>query len=112
MLGMTKKLLNEHERERPSQAKLAEGKEGGYTFDDTHSVNPVAGQPDDGTAFTKTGNYSLGDTAYDVVMVGDSNSKMEEIAADLCKDEDRGTNSMDLDIRFIKIQASYYRNRV
>jgi hypothetical protein len=46
----------------------------------------------------KTGNYSLGDTAYDVVMVGDEDSKMEEIAMDLYKDKDRGANSMNLDI--------------
>jgi hypothetical protein len=31
-------------------------------------------------------------------MVGDDNSKMEEIAVDLYKDKDRGANSMDLDI--------------
>jgi hypothetical protein len=43
MLGITKKQLDEYERERATQAKLAEGKEQGYIFDDTHSVNPVAG---------------------------------------------------------------------
>jgi hypothetical protein len=87
---MTKKQLDEYERECATQAKLAEGKERGYNFDDTHSVNPVAGQPDNGTALTKTRNCSLGDTTYDIVMVGDNDSKMEDIAVDLYKDEDGG----------------------
>ncbi len=33
MLGMTRKQLDEHERECATQAKLAEGKEGGYNFE-------------------------------------------------------------------------------
>ncbi len=48
-------------------------------------MNPV---PDDGTAFTKNGNYSLGDTAYDMVMVGSNDSDLDEFAKDLYKDED------------------------
>ncbi len=61
-------------------------------------MNPVAGQPDDGTAFTITGNQNLGETTYGVVMVGSNDSDLEEFAADLYKDEDGGANSMDLDI--------------
>ncbi len=56
----------------------------------------MAGQPDNGT--TITGNQSLGETAYGVVMVGSNDSDLEEFAADLYEDEDRGANSMDLDI--------------
>ncbi len=97
-LGMTKKQQDEYERECAAQAKQAESADRGYNFDDTHSVNPVAGQPDYGTTFTITGNQSLGETAYNVVMVGSDDSDLEEFAADLYKDEDRGANSMDLDI--------------
>jgi hypothetical protein len=53
-------------------------------------VNPMAGWPDDGTAFIKPGHNSLGETAYDVVM--DNESDMEEIAKDLYKDEEGGVN--------------------
>jgi hypothetical protein len=87
MLGMTKKQQEEYEREHAAQAKQAESADQGYNFDDTHSVNPVAGQPDNGTAFTITGNQSLGETAYNVVMVGSNDSDLEEFAADLYKDE-------------------------
>ena len=59
-----------------------------------HSVNPVEGRPDDGTAFTKAANLSLGNTAYDVVM--DDESEMDELAMDLY--EDKEGVSMDLDI--------------
>ncbi len=51
-------------------------------------MNPVVGQPDNGTAFTITGNQSLGETAYNVVMVGSNDSDLEESAADLYEDED------------------------
>ncbi len=97
-LGMTKKQQDEYERERAAQAKQAESADQGYNFNDTHSVNPVAGRPDNGTAFTITGNQSLGETAYDVVMVGSDDSDLEEFTADLYKDEDGGANSMGLDI--------------
>ncbi len=97
-LGMTKKQQEEYECERAAQAKQAENTDQGYNFGDTHAVNPVAGQPDDGTTFTITGNQSLGETAYNVVMVGNDNSDLEEFTADLYEDEDGGANSMDLDI--------------
>ncbi len=97
-LSMTKKQQEEYERERAAQAKQAENADQGYNFNDTHSVNPVAGQPEDCTTFTITGNQSLGETAYGVVMVGSDDSDLEEFAADLYKDENGGANSMDLDI--------------
>ncbi len=93
-LGMTKKQLDDYERERIAQAKMADGQTGDYNFNEAHSVDPVAGRPDDGTAFTKAAHLSLGNTAYDVVM--DDESKIDELATDLYKDEE-GV-SMDLDI--------------
>ncbi len=93
-LGTTKKQLDDYKRERITHAKTAEGQTGDYNFNNTHSVNPVEGRPDDGMAFTKTANLSLGNTAYDVVM--DDKSKMDELATDLY--EDKEGVSMDLDI--------------
>jgi hypothetical protein len=93
-LGMTKKQLDDYERKRITHAKTAEGQTGVYNFDDVHPVTPVEGRPDDGTAFTKTANLSLGNTAYNVVM--DDESEMYELATDLYEDEE-GV-SMDLDI--------------
>ena len=61
-------------------------------------MNPVAGHSDDGTTFTKDGNYSLGETAYDVVMVGSDDSDSDEFTEDLYGDEDKGGNSIELDI--------------
>ncbi len=93
-LGMTKKQLDNYERERIAQAKMADGQTGDYNFNKAHSVDTVAGRPDDGTAFTKAANLSLGNTAYDVVM--DDESKIDELVTDLYEDEE-GV-SMDLDI--------------
>ncbi len=98
MLGMTKKQQDKYELECAAQAKQAESTDRGYNFNDKHSMNPVAGRPDNGTTFTITGNQILGETAYDVVMVGSNDSDLEEFAADLYKDEDGGANSLDLDI--------------
>ncbi len=98
MLGMVKKQQEENECQCIAQAKQAEGANQGYDFEEAHSVNPVAWRPDDGTTFTKNGNYSLGETAYDVVMVGSDNSDLDEFAEDLYGDEDKGEISMELDI--------------
>jgi hypothetical protein len=105
MLGMTKKQQEEYECERAAQAKQAENADRGYNFDDTHSVNPVARQPDNGTTFIITGNQSLGETAYDVVVVGSNDSDLEEFAADLYEDEDGGANSMNLNINQVHQDA-------
>jgi hypothetical protein len=93
-LGMTKKQLDDYECEWITQAKMADGQTGDYNFDEAHSVDPMAGRPDDSTAFTKAANLSLGNTAYNVVM--DDESEIDELAMDLYKDE-KGVN-MDLDI--------------
>ena len=84
-LGMTKKQLEEHKRAQIAQAKMGGGHKGEYNFDDTHSVDPVAGKPDDGTALTKAANQSLGITAYDVIM--DNDSEGDELVANLYEDE-------------------------
>ncbi len=91
-LGITKKQLDDHKREGISQAKSFKGLEQAYNFDDTHSVNPVSGQPDDSTAYTKTMHHS----AYDVV-VGDDDSEMDDIVAEPYEDKE-GVQGMELDI--------------
>jgi hypothetical protein len=62
-LGMTKHQKEEHEWQQAIQA-MARAKANGlnlsYNFKDAHSINPVEGRLDDGTAFTKTRNVSLG----------------------------------------------------
>ncbi len=93
---MTKKQLDNHECNRTAQTKLADGLEQAYNFEDTHSVNPAAGQPDDGTPYTKTVNHSLRDTAYNV-LVGDDVTEMDDIVAEPYKDKE-GVHVMDLDI--------------
>ena len=42
-----------HEEKATAQAKHAECADQGYDFEESHSVNPVGGRPDDGTTFTK-----------------------------------------------------------
>ncbi len=80
---MAKKQQEEYTCQRIAQAKQVEGANQGYDFERAHSVNPVAGRPDDGTTFTKNGNYSSGETAYDMVMVGSDNSDSDEFTEDL-----------------------------
>ncbi len=43
-----------------------DGLDRNYNFDKTHSINPIDGRTNNGTALTKTINISLGETAYDV----------------------------------------------
>ncbi len=86
--------VDNYKHKQITQAKMAEGQTGDYNFNEAHSVNPVAGRPDDGTAFTKAPNLSLGNTAYNVVM--DDESEIDELEMDLY--EDKEGVSMDLDI--------------
>jgi hypothetical protein len=70
-LGMTKLQREEHIQQQAIQAAAqakANGLNRSYKFEDTHSINLVKGRTDDGMAFTKTRNISLGETAYDVVL--------------------------------------------
>ncbi len=80
-LGMTKRQKEEHEWQQATQATAkakADGLSHSYNFEDAHSINPVEGRPDNGIAFTKTRNVSLGETAYDVVLQSDE-SDLEDI---------------------------------
>ena len=67
-LGMTKLQREEHARQQAMMA-LAQAKTEGlncnYNFEDTHSINPIEGRSNNGTALIRTNNVSLGETAYD-----------------------------------------------
>jgi hypothetical protein len=80
-LGMTQCQKEEYKCQQAAQAKTA-GLDWKYNFDEEHSVDPVAGRADDGTAFTLTRNISLGDTAYDMVAVDDDRSDLDDILND------------------------------
>jgi hypothetical protein len=80
-LGMTKLQKEEHARQQAIQA-LVQAKTKGlncnYNFEDTHSINPIEGRSDNGTALTRTNNVSLGETAYDVVQQSNE-SDLEDV---------------------------------
>jgi hypothetical protein len=61
-LGMTQRQKEEHKCQQAAQAKTA-GIDQNYNFDKEHSIDPTAGRPHNGTAFTQSRNISLGDTA-------------------------------------------------
>ncbi len=65
-LGMTKKQLEEYRNEQIALAKVSEGVNRGYNFDEEHSLKQDARQ-DDRTALSSTQNISMGDTAYNIV---------------------------------------------
>jgi hypothetical protein len=68
-LGMTKLQREEHARQlamKASAQNKTDGLDRNYNFEETHSINPINGRTNDGTALTKTINISLGETAYDV----------------------------------------------
>jgi hypothetical protein len=96
-LGMTKAQREEHARQQANQASAqakTNGLDRNYNFDDTHSINPTDGRPDDGTAITRANNISLGETAYDVVQPSDD-SDLEDIICEPYSDEE---NNPDVDL--------------
>ncbi len=76
-----------------AQAK-ADGLDCSYDFEDIHSVNLVKGRPNNGTAFTKTRNVSLGETAYDVVLQSNE-SDLEDVFNNPYRD-DKDTSGVNL----------------
>jgi hypothetical protein len=58
-------------------------------------IDPTAGRPDNGTAFTQSRNISLQDTAYDVVEA-DEEEDLKDILAELYDDEEEGGNRMEI----------------
>jgi hypothetical protein len=66
---MTKLQQEEHVRQldmKASAQNKTDGFDRNYNFEETHSINPIDGRTNNGTALTKTINISLGETAYDV----------------------------------------------
>ncbi len=98
-LGMTKLQKEEYVWQQAIQATAqanANGLNRSNNFEDIHSVNPVEGCPNDGTAFTKTRNVSLGETAYDVVLQSNK-SDLEDVFHNPYSD-DEDTNRMNLEM--------------
>ncbi len=89
--GMTKLQKEEHARQQAIQALVqakTEGLNRNYNFEDTHSINPIEGRSDDGTALTRTNNVSLGETAYDVVQQSNE-SYLEDVLNDPYSNKDK-----------------------
>jgi hypothetical protein len=105
-LGITKRQKEKHEQQQATQA-TAKAKANllncSYNFEDAHSINPVEGHPNDGTAFTKTRNVSLGETAYDVVLQSDE-SDLEDIFNNPCSDE-KDSNGVNLEMNKVHCQT-------
>ena len=96
-LGMTKAQREDHAQQQANQASAQakiNGLDRNYNFDDTHSINPTEGRPDDGTAVTRANNASLGETAYDVVQPS-KDSDLEDIICEPYSDEE---NNPDVDL--------------
>jgi hypothetical protein len=66
---------------KASAQNKTDGLDRNYNFEETHSINPINGRINDGTALTKTINISLGETAYDVVQQSNE-SDLEDVLND------------------------------
>jgi hypothetical protein len=107
---MTKRQKEEHEWQQAIQAMAkakANGLDRSYNFEDAHSINPVEGCPDNGTAFTKTRNVSLGETAYDIVLQSDE-SDLEVIFNNPYSD-DEDNNGVNLGMNEVHHQTGKTR---
>jgi hypothetical protein len=110
-LGMTKHHKEEHEwwQATQSMAKAkANGLDCSYNFKDAHSINLVEGCPDNGIAFTKTRNVSLGETAYDIVLQNDE-SDLEDIFNNPYSD-DEDINRVNLKMNEVHCQTGKTRD--
>ncbi len=80
-----------------------------YNFKDDHSINLVGGRPNDGTAFMKTRNTSLGEPAYDVVLQSDESDLEDIFNNPYSNDEDN--NSVNLEMNEVYCQTGKTRGR-
>ncbi len=95
-LGMTKKQMDNCDKELAAIARRDKELDQEYNFEGGHSVNPGDGHKDDGTAITLTMRISLKDSAYDFDKIEDKLS-LSDLEADLYKD-DQGTGGMDFEM--------------
>jgi hypothetical protein len=109
-LGMTKHQNEEHERQQATQATAkvkANRLNRSYNFKDAHSINPVEGHPDNGTAFTKTRFVSLGEKAYDVVLQSNE-SDLEDIF-DKLYSNDKDNDGVNLELNKVHCKTGKTR---
>ena len=71
-------------------------------------IDPTAGRPDNGTAFTQSRNISLRDMAYDVVEA-DKEEDLENILAELYDDEEEGGNRMEIQMNQVHKDMGQHR---
>ncbi len=71
-------------------------------------IDPTAGRPNDGTAFTQSRNISLGDTAYNAVEA-DEEEDLEDILAELYDDEEEGGNRMEIQMNQVHKNMGQHR---
>jgi hypothetical protein len=66
-LGMTKKQMDDRNKEIAAITKKDKEQNQDYNFKEGHSINPGEGRKEDSTAFTLAMKVSLGNTAYNIV---------------------------------------------
>jgi hypothetical protein len=84
-LGMTRKQIEEHEKELAAKARRETEMKNDYNFEDGHLVDPGKGKKDNSTAAALAMRVSLGDTEYDIVN-GDDSSYLSNLAEELYED--------------------------
>jgi hypothetical protein len=82
ILGMSKKLMDDRDKELVANARRDKELDQEYNFEEGHSVTPGDGHKDKGTTITLAMRVSLGDTAYDV-KEGEDESSLSNLEADL-----------------------------
>ncbi len=107
-LGMTQRQKEEFECQQVAQAKSA-SLDWNYNFDEEHSIDPTAGRPDDGTAFTLTRNISLRDTAYDVVAADNDEEDLEDILAEPYDGKEEGGKQMEIQMNQVHHNMGQHR---
>ncbi len=115
-LGMTKKQMDNCDKELAAIARRDEELDQEYNFEGGHLVNPGNGHKDEGTAITLAMRISLGDTAYDVEEWEDELS-LGNLEVDLYKDN-QGTGGIDFKMEQVhhnvgrKIATPHHQKRV
>jgi hypothetical protein len=104
---MTQRQKEEHKRQQAAQAKAA-GIDRNYNIDKEHSIDPTAGCPNNGAAFTQSRNISLGDTAYNVVEA-DKEEDLKDIHTELYDNEEEGGNRMEIQMNQVHKDMGQHR---
>jgi hypothetical protein len=99
---MTKKQLEEHDKELAATARWEKELEHDYSFKERHLINLGKGRNDNGTAATLAMRVSLGNTEYDIVD-GDDASYLSDLSENLYKEDN---HLKDLDIKMAAVHCN------